>query len=143
MFIQILWYSYLCISSYLRICFEIYPKLHLWILSTLPTITTTNKLQSTLLWFASSFLLFYIQLLLFLIVRYQTLQYLVNGTQIMDFPRFSHRGILIDTSRHYIAKSVIRDTLDLMEMNKFNVLHWHITDDPSFPYVSRKFPDLR
>merc|ERR1712156_88671 len=71
-----------------------------------------------------------------------TLQYLVNGTQIMDFPRFSHRGILIDTSRHYIAKSVIRDTLDLMEMNKFNVLHWHITDDPSFPYVSNKFPEL-
>jgi len=69
-------------------------------------------------------------------------QTIINGTQIMDAPRFTHRGILLDTSRHYIAKSVIRDNLDLMEMNKYNVFHWHMTDDPSFPYVSRKFPNL-
>ena len=73
----------------------------------------------------------------------RAVQTVVNGTQIMDAPRFTHRGILLDTSRHYIAKSVIRDNLDLMEMNKYNVFHWHMTDDPSFPYVSRKFPDLR
>jgi len=69
-------------------------------------------------------------------------QYLVKGTEIKDSPRFTHRGILFDTSRHYIAKSVLRDNLDLMEMNKFNVFHWHMTDDPSFPYVSTKFPNL-
>jgi len=71
-----------------------------------------------------------------------TVQYLVKGTQIMDSPRFTHRGILVDTSRHYIAKSVIKDHIDLMEMNKYSVFHWHITDDPSFPYVSKKFPNL-
>ena len=49
----------------------------------------------------------------------------------------------LDICRHYIAKSVIKDNLDLMEMNKFNVFHWHMTDDPSFPYVSTKFPNLR
>jgi hexosaminidase len=70
-------------------------------------------------------------------------QLVVNGTQILDSPRFTHRGILFDTSRHYIAKSVIRDNIDLMEMNKFNVFHWHVTDDNSFPYVSKRFPNLR
>ena len=47
-------------------------------------------------------------------------QFLINGTEIRDWPRFTHRGVLIDTSRHYIAVKVIRENLDLMEMNKYN-----------------------
>lgn len=39
-------------------------------------------------------------------------------------------------------KSLIQ-TLDLMEMNKMNVFHWHITDDPSFPYQSEAYPQMR
>uniref|UniRef100_A0AAQ5YV51 Beta-hexosaminidase subunit beta n=1 Tax=Amphiprion ocellaris TaxID=80972 RepID=A0AAQ5YV51_AMPOC len=66
----------------------------------------------------------------------------INATAISDFPRFAHRGILLDTSRHFLPVKVILANLETMAMNKFNVFHWHIVDDPSFPYLSRTFPQL-
>ena len=70
-------------------------------------------------------------------------QYQVNSTQILDHPRFTHRGVMVDSSRHFLSKRVLFDTLDLMEINKMNVLHWHLTDDPAFPYESLTFPNMR
>ncbi|XP_054891472.1 beta-hexosaminidase subunit alpha isoform X2 [Poeciliopsis prolifica] len=68
--------------------------------------------------------------------------YYINKTEIEDYPQFNYRGILLDTSRHYLPVQAILKTLDAMAYSKFNVFHWHLVDDPSFPYQSHKFPDL-
>ena len=59
--------------------------------------------------------------------------YFVQQSKILDHPRFYHRGFLIDTSRHYLSLAHISDFLDAMSYSKFNVLHWHIVDNDSFP----------
>jgi len=66
----------------------------------------------------------------------------INSTQIMDFPRFPHRGFLVDTSRHFIPVGTLLQMVDLLAINKFNALHWHVVDSQSFPYESAAYPDL-
>ncbi|KRT85125.1 glycoside hydrolase, partial [Oryctes borbonicus] len=66
----------------------------------------------------------------------------LNATNITDYPRFPHRGLLLDTARHYLSVDIIYKHLDAMSYSKINVFHWHIVDDQSFPYQSNLFPEL-
>jgi hexosaminidase len=70
------------------------------------------------------------------------MHYYMNVTTVYDWPRFPHRGLMIDSARHYLPERIFYQILDGMMYNKLNVLHWHITDDQSFPLVIQKFPDL-
>jgi hexosaminidase len=60
-----------------------------------------------------------------------------------DAPRFPWRGLMIDTSRHFMPIAVIERNLDGMEAVKLNVFHWHLSDDQGFRVESRDFPLLQ
>ncbi|KAJ6892271.1 hypothetical protein NC651_025468 [Populus alba x Populus x berolinensis] len=61
---------------------------------------------------------------------------------ILDKPRFAYRGLLLDTSRHYLPIAVIKQIIESMSYAKLNVLHWHIIDEESFPLEVPSYPNL-
>lgn len=77
------------------------------------------------------------------LVRVTPSGFSVPAVTIDDKPRFPWRGLMIDTSRHFMPLDVIERNLDGMEAVKLNVFHWHITDDQGFRAESKKFPLLQ
>ncbi|CAJ0590453.1 unnamed protein product [Cylicocyclus nassatus] len=69
-------------------------------------------------------------------------QYRVRAATVADSPRFPHRGVMIDSARHFLPVGALLQNLDLMAQNKMNVLHWHLVDSESFPYTSVVFANL-
>ena len=78
-----------------------------------------------------------------LVIYNFTLQhYQTSSCIILDEPRFKHRGLMIDTSRHFQTTESIKHVIDSMAYAKFNTLHWHLVDEQSFPYESKAYPKL-
>jgi len=61
---------------------------------------------------------------------------------IEDFPRFKHRGMMLDVSRHFMPKEFIKKFIDIMAMHKMNKFHWHLTDDQGWRIEIKKYPKL-
>ncbi|KAH9641693.1 hypothetical protein HF086_005139 [Spodoptera exigua] len=67
---------------------------------------------------------------------------LVSGAKVRDRPAYRYRGLLIDSSRHFIPMENLKKTIDGMAANKMNVFHWHVTDSHSFPLESTRVPQF-
>jgi hexosaminidase len=61
---------------------------------------------------------------------------------IQDQPRFSWRGLMIDSGRHFMPIAVLERNLDGMEAVKLNVFHWHLSENQGFRVESHKYPKL-
>jgi hexosaminidase len=64
------------------------------------------------------------------------------AVRIADQPRFSWRGLMIDSGRHFMPMEVLKRNLDGMEAVKMNVFHWHLSENQGFRVESKKFPKL-
>jgi hexosaminidase len=61
---------------------------------------------------------------------------------IEDYPRFGWRGIMLDVSRHFFTKEQVKEYIDEMVRYKFNLLHWHLTDDEGWRIEIKALPRL-
>jgi len=66
----------------------------------------------------------------------------VSGCRIKDYPRFGWRGLMLDVSRHFFTVEEVKEYLDQMARYKFNVFHWHLTDDEGWRIEIKSFPRL-
>ena len=62
--------------------------------------------------------------------------------ELHDSPRFPHRGLMIDVSRHFQPLASIRSIIDSLAYAKMNVLHMHASDEQSFPMQIKSYPKL-
>jgi len=66
----------------------------------------------------------------------------VPAVSIVDYPRFSWRGMHLDVSRHFFPPSFIKKYIDYIAMMKMNVFHWHLVDDGGWRLQIDKYPKL-
>ena len=53
----------------------------------------------------------------------------VPALQIMDYPRYEWRAVMLDPARSFLTVDEIKQAVDVLSMYKINVLHLHLTDD--------------
>ena len=67
---------------------------------------------------------------------------LVPQMKIVDYPRFSWRGMHLDVSRHFFGPEVIKNYINLLATYKMNTFHWHLVDDQGWRIEIKKYPKL-
>jgi len=81
----------------------------------------------------------------------QSLRQLLSGQRanlslpcqvIEDEPAMVWRGLHLDVSRHFWDVATVKRQLDLMAFHKFNVFHWHLTDDQGWRLPVEGYPKL-
>jgi hexosaminidase len=66
----------------------------------------------------------------------------VPAVQIRDQPRFTWRGLMLDSARHFQSVAEIEQLLNQMAEHKLNVFHWHLTDDQGWRIQIKRYPEL-
>jgi hexosaminidase len=69
-------------------------------------------------------------------------QWSIPVVEILDVPRFGWRGQMLDVSRHFFTKEEVKAFIDDMAQYKYNLLHFHLTDDQGWRIEIKSYPKL-
>ncbi|MBM3444657.1 MAG: beta-N-acetylhexosaminidase [Bacteroidetes bacterium] len=69
-------------------------------------------------------------------------QWSIPVVEIRDVPRFGWRGQMLDVSRHFFTKDEVKSFIDDMAQYKYNLLHFHLTDDQGWRIEIKQYPKL-
>jgi hexosaminidase len=70
------------------------------------------------------------------------IEWAVPGVRITDIPRFQWRGLMLDSSRHFMPLDFVKKFIDLLALHKMNTFHWHLTDDQGWRVEIKAYPKL-
>ncbi|MDN3701081.1 family 20 glycosylhydrolase [Vibrio artabrorum] len=62
--------------------------------------------------------------------------------KIIDQPRFQYRGMMLDCARHFHSVEQVKRLINQLAHYKFNVFHWHLTDDEGWRIEIKSLPQL-
>jgi hexosaminidase len=74
--------------------------------------------------------------------RRQQGPWVVPGGKIVDFPRFAHRGAMLDVARHFFSVAEVERYIDQLAQYKINRLHLHLADDQGWRIEIPGWPRL-
>lgn len=64
------------------------------------------------------------------------------SVEIVDWPRFGYRGVMLDTARHFMSIDEIKRLIDHASLLKVNIFHWHLSDDQGWRIDIPEMPEL-
>ena len=67
----------------------------------------------------------------------------VPQIEIVDYPRVGWRGLMLDVSRHFFTVDEVKKYIDNMVKYKFNMFHWHLTDDEGWRIEIKVYQNLQ
>lgn len=102
----------------------------------------TNKNGAIITSSAEQGVFYGIQTLIQLLPTEKLTQLSIPAVTIIDFPRFTYRGLHLDVSRHFFDVKTIKRYIDYLALHKMNYFHWHLTDDHGWRIEIKKYPKL-
>ncbi|MDE5416726.1 beta-N-acetylhexosaminidase [Labilibaculum sp. DW002] len=67
----------------------------------------------------------------------------IANCDIKDWPAFKVRGFMHDVGRNYQSPQLLKEQIEVMAAYKYNVFHFHLTDDPGWRLESKIYPQLQ